>query len=348
MERMKEAPVLAIVVPCYFEEEVLPSTAATLETLLRTMIEAGEVSGESYVCYVNDGSTDATWEIINGLMQKNSLHRGVNLSRNFGHQGAVLAGLFTATADAYVSIDADLQDDEQKIRDMVRRYREGCDIVYGCRNSRETDSWFKRTTAQGFYKLRSWLGIRTIPDHADYRLMSARAVRELRRFGEVNLFLRGVIPMLGFPSDKVFYARKSRQLGESKYPLAKMLKLAWNGLVNFTDAPLRLIVLLGAAGFAASLLVIAWCLWAWYSGLTVPGWASLLAVVSAFSSVQLLSIGIIGLYLSKVFWETKRRPLYVVQDDCTSGGECHREPRNVPEIEKMSKQMSSSSHRGEC
>lgn len=308
-------PVLTIIVPCYNEEEALPTTARVLAALLRDMIAAGEVAESSYACFVNDGSRDRTWEIIDRLSTESPLWRGINLSRNFGHQSALLAGLYTAKADIYVSIDADLQDDEQKIRDMVRLYREeGKDIVYGCRDKRQTDTWFKRTTAESFYKLREWMGCYTIPNHADYRLMSARAVRALREFGEVNLYLRGIVPMIGFPSGKVFYDRKSRELGESKYPFSKMMKLAWNGIVNFSEVPLQIVLWVGMFGVLVSLALIVWVAIAWLSGNVVHGWASTLAVVAFFGSLQFCFMGVIGLYLGKVFRETKHRPLYVVQD----------------------------------
>lgn len=317
MTTEQPAPALCIVVPCYNEEEALAATARTLYSLLGEMVQAGEVTPESYICFVNDGSADKTWQEIEGLMGQSRAFRGVNLSRNFGHQGALLAGLFTADADAYVSIDADLQDDEQKIREMVKLYREGKDIVYGCRDNRETDTWFKRTTAELFYKLREWAGCYTIPNHADYRLMSRRAVEALKQFGEVNLFIRGIIPLLGFPSAKVYYARKARELGESKYPLRKMLALAWNGVVNFSEAPLMLCVIVGLAGIMLSLALMVWAAWRWYEGATIPGWASLLMAISVFSSMQFLFLGIIGLYVGKVMRETKHRPVFIVQDDCT-------------------------------
>lgn len=317
MDKDSPPPSLCIVVPCYNEEEALPETAHTLFTLLKGMVQAGEVTPESYICLVNDGSSDKTWQVIEGLMGQSRAFRGVNLSRNFGHQGALLAGLFTAEADAYVSIDADLQDDEQKIREMVKLYREGKDIVYGCRDNRETDTWFKRTTADLFYRLREWAGCYTIPNHADYRLMSRRAVGALKQFREVNLFIRGIIPLLGFPSAKVHYARKARQQGESKYPLRKMLALAWNGLVNFSEAPLMLCVIVGMAGIVLSLVLASWAVWRWYVGATIPGWTSLLMVISVFSSMQFLFLGIIGLYVGKVMRETKHRPVFIVQDDCT-------------------------------
>ena len=250
-------------------------------------------------------------------MEQSRAFRGVNLSRNFGHQGALLAGLFTADADAYVSIDADLQDDERKMHEMVQLYREGKDIVYGCRDNRETDTWFKRTTAQLFYKLREWAGCHTIPNHADYRLMSRRAVEALKQFREVNLFIRGIIPLLGFPTAKVYYTRKARKQGKSKYPLRKMVALAWNGVVNFSEAPLMLCVVVGLAGMVLCLALAAWAVWRWYVGATIPGWASLLMVISVFSSMQFLFLGIIGLYIGKMMRETKHRPVFIAQNDCS-------------------------------
>ena len=313
----KDIPQLCIVVPCYNEEEALAATAQQLANLLSEMVAAGEVLRTSCICFVNDGSTDETWKGILWLMERSPVFRGINLSRNFGHQGALLAGLFTVQADAYVSIDADLQDDEQKIREMVRLYREGNDIVYGCRNDRHTDSWGKRTTAELFYKVRAWLGCRTIRDHADFRLMSRRAVDALRQYGEVNLYLRGIIPMLGFPSAKVYYARRARAQGDSKYPLSKMAKLAWDGVVNFSDVPLMACLGVGMLCFLVSIGLMVWALVQWYAGATLPGWTSLVLVVCFFSSFQFLFIGIIGLYIGKVLRETKRRPSFIVQDDLT-------------------------------
>lgn len=309
---------LCIVVPCYNEEEALPASAKALGDLLHSMISDNLVSADSYICFVNDGSADRTWECIRWLMGQSRMFRGINLSRNFGHQGALLAGLFTAKADIYVSIDADLQDDERKIAEMVAMYHEGKDIVYGCRDNRETDTWFKRTTAELFYKLREKMGCYTIPNHADYRLMSARAVQALKQFGEVNLFIRGIIPLLGFPSGKVFYARKAREQGESKYPLSKMLLLAWNGVVNFSDAPLMFCLFAGLIGCVVSIGLMIWAFCQWYSQSTLPGWTSMVLVVCFFSSLQFLFIGIIGLYIGKIMRETKHRPVFIVQDDMTN------------------------------
>ena len=305
---------LAIIVPCYYEEEVLPTTVPALRELLENMIDAGEIAPNSYACYINDGSQDQTWPLIEQYAKESSLVQGVNLSRNFGHQGAVLAGLFTAKADIYVSIDADLQDDELKIRDMVAAYKDGHDIVYGVRNDRESDTFFKRSTAALFYKLRAWLGCKTIPNHADFRLMSARAVAQLQQFGERNLFLRGVVPMLGFPSTTLAYARKPRMAGESKYPLFKMLRFAWEGVVNFSEAPLHFILWSGIMGVALSLAFVVYSLYSWYMGDVSKGWTSIVLLISLFGSMNFIFMGVIGLYLGKIFKETKKRPLYIVQE----------------------------------
>ena len=310
----RSSPIISVIVPCYYEEETLPTTAAILNDLLQQMIDADEIHADSHCCFVNDGSNDNTWNIIVNLSTSSKRFRGINLSRNFGHQNAVLAGLFTDSADVYVSIDADLQDDEQKIRDMVKLYREGKDIVYGCRNDRRSDSWFKRNTAKAFYHLRSVLGCQTIPNHADFRLMSARAVKELKAFGEVNLYLRGIVPMLGFPSAIVSYKRKPRLKGESKYPFFKMMRLAWNGVANFTELPLHVCLWCGVAGFFASVILIIWCIYRWSIGATLPGWTSTVLVVSAFGSMQFLFMGIMGLYLGKVLKKKKKRPRFIVQD----------------------------------
>lgn len=323
-----QLPVLAIIVPCYNEEEVLRKSANSLLAVLNDRINHRFIAENSFICFVNDGSHDTTWNIISSLIQQNKCYRGICLSRNFGHQAALLAGLFTAEADIYVSIDADLQDDEQAITEMVNAYRNGADIVYGCRSDRTTDSFFKRKTAELFYRLRNAIGCHTIPNHADYRLMSRRAVQTLKQYSEANLYLRGIIPMLGFPSAKVFYARKAREAGESKYPLHKMLKLAWNGVVNFTEAPLRIIIILGLVGFFLSILLIAYVLYALASGSAAPNDILTISVISLFGSIQLLGIGCIGLYIGKILNETKRRPHYIIQEDLSTTGPASESPRN--------------------
>ncbi len=320
---LEKKRVLAIIVPCYNEEEVLPTTAEILANLLHQMVEDGLIHSLSFICFVNDGSSDFTWKIIIDLIKKSMVYRGINLSRNFGHQAAVLAGLFTVHADAYVSIDADLQDDYHKIRDMVRLYLDGNDIVYGCRNDRSSDTWFKRITAEVFYKVRSVITrFPTIPHHADFRLMSVRAVDALKKYRESNLYLRGIVLTLGFPAAKVFYARSARTKGISKYPFRKMLKLALDGMINFSEAPLIICLWLGCVGFLFSLLLIFIVLLLWFYGQTLPGWTSLVLVVSTFGSMQFIFTGIIGLYVGKIFTETKRRPSFIIQDDFSQNNRC--------------------------
>lgn len=309
-------PVLEIVVPCYNEEETLPSSAGTLERVLEKMIAAAQISPESAIRFVNDGSRDRTWAIIRELCERaGTRFRGVNLSRNFGHQSALLAGLFSSRADACISIDADLQDDTNAIFEMVEKFRAGCDIVYGVRVCRDTDSFFKKWTACAFYAVREWLaGGKTIRNHADFRLMSRRAVDALKSFPETNLYLRGIIPMLGFPSDCVYYDRRARELGESKYPISKMLKLAWNGIVNFSDVPLKMLTAVGLIGGAACAGALVFACVQWLRGETVPGWATIVFAIAAVGSVQMVSMGVLGSYISKIFLETKRRPSFIIQE----------------------------------
>lgn len=311
---MSPPPILAIVVPCFNEQETLQSSAKTLNELLEKLISSGKISPRSFVCFIDDGSTDETREIIRVLSTKEGgRFRGIFLSRNFGHQAALLAGLFSVRAEAYVSIDADLQDDETKIEEMVARFRAGDDIVYGVRARRDTDSFFKKWTAKAFYGIRSKLcGDKAVPDSADFRLMSRRAVLELRRFRETNLYLRGIVPLLGFSTSLVFYDRKKREFGESKYPLSKMLKLAWNGIVNFSDAPLKMVTGIGFAGAVFCVGFLVYILVQWWCGNTVAGWATTVFSVAAVGSIQMISLGIIGSYLGKTFLETKRRPTFIV------------------------------------
>ena len=308
-------PQLSIIVPCYNEEEVLKISADRLAAVLKELIAAEQIQASSYICFVNDGSTDATWNIVMRLINKSNLYRGINLSRNFGHQGALLAGLFTAKADAYVSIDADLQDDEVKIKEMVQMYLDGKDIVYGCRDDRQSDTFFKRATAEIFYKMRAFLGCATIKNHADFRLISAKAVNALRDYREVNLYLRGIIPMLGFSSGKVFYARRARGNGVSKYPFAKMLRLALDGVVNFSDIPLKACFIASACCFMLCICVMIWSFVQWCNSSTIPGWASLVMVICFFGCFQFMFLGIIGLYIGKILNESKQRPRFIITDN---------------------------------
>ncbi len=309
------SPVLAIVVPCFNEEAVLPETIRRLEILIARLIAAGEIDQESRAWFVDDGSTDRTWSIVaTASSDSSSRVCGIKLSRNRGHQIALLAGLMSASGDVLISIDADLQDDLEAIPRMLAEHRAGFDIVYGVRASRAADSFFKRVTAEGYYKVLKWLRVEVVYNHADFRLMSRRAVEALRSHAESNVFLRGLIPQLGFPSTVVEYVRKERFAGETKYPLSKMIGLAWQGVTSFSTAPLRVIT---ALGIFVSILSLAMGLWALFVRLfteeAVPGWASIVIPIFLISGVQLLSLGIIGEYLAKIFLETKRRPLYFVE-----------------------------------
>lgn len=307
---------LYVVVPCYNEQEVLRETAKRLREKFRSLIDAKKISPQSRIVFVNDGSKDSTWEIIRELHSRDKIFSGINLSRNRGHQNALLAGLMTVKnfADAVISMDADLQDDINAVDEMIARYKDGFDIVYGVRSSRATDTFFKRFTAESFYKLMKFLGADTVYNHADYRLMSRRALDGLAEFGEVNLFLRGLVPMIGYPSTKVFYERAERFAGESKYPLKKMIFFALQGITSLTVEPIRLITTVGVAMSSISLLVILWTLYEYFFGDTVRGWTSMLASLWFIGGLILLSIGIVGEYVGKIYLETKNRPRFIVSE----------------------------------
>jgi glycosyltransferase involved in cell wall biosynthesis len=310
----EDLPVLAIVVPCFNEEEALPATAKALGELLAGLRASQLVSMSSYVCFVDDGSRDATWREISRLADVSPDFRGLRLSRNFGHQGAVLGGMLECDADIVVTIDADLQDDERCIDDMVKEYRKGCEVVLGVRSSRSTDTVLKRFTAQLYYRLLARLGVRVVFNHADYRLLSRRAVDLLREYTEANLYLRGVIPLLGLRSSIVQYARRERVAGESKYPLRKMLALAWDGVTSFSVSPLRLVSGLGVLISVAAQLVTFWAFFVRFLGKgVVPGWASTVVPIYFLGGVQILCLGIIGEYVGKIYMETKRRPRYHIE-----------------------------------
>jgi len=306
---------LYLVIPCYKEEEVLPETAKRLQIKMQNLINSQKISADSKVVFVNDGSTDRTWEIIEQLHRENSLFEGVNLSKNRGHQNALLSGLMTVKdyADVTISMDADLQDDIDAIDEMLDKYYAGCDIVYGVRSKRETDTWFKKTTAEGFYKVMDWLGAKVVFNHADYRLMSKRALEGLAEFKEVNLFLRGLVPMVGYKSDIVYYERHERFAGESKYPLKKMLAFAFEGITSLSTKPIRIITAIGVAIMLMSLCMLGYFFVRYLTGNTVAGWASLAVSVWALGGLQLFAIGIIGEYIGKVYLETKHRPRYIVE-----------------------------------
>lgn len=307
--------ILAIVVPCYNEQAVLPETCRRLQGMLDELVTEGEISAHSRMWLVDDGSVDHTWPLIQeAAASPDSWVCGIKLSRNRGHQAALMAGLMTATGDVIISVDADLQDDLNAIPKMLDEYHRGSDIVYGVRGSRAMDSSFKRFTAEAYYTLLQRLGVEIVFNHADYRLMSRRAIEALRSFPESNLFLRGIIPQLGFPSAQVEYARADRFAGESKYPLGKMLSLAWQGITSFSAAPLRIITTLGIVVSILSIFMGFWALWArLFGNQALPGWASIVIPLFLLSGVQLLSLGVIGEYIAKVFLETKRRPMYIVE-----------------------------------
>lgn len=312
---MKDEKTLYIVVPCYKEEAVLPETSKRLREKMHTLMETGKVSEKSRIMFVNDGSKDKTWEIIQRLHEEDKLFSGVNLSRNRGHQNALLAGLMTAVnyADMIISMDADLQDDVNAVDAMVDAYHNGYDVVYGVRSARKTDTFFKRFTAEGFYKVMQHLGVDIVFNHADYRLMSRRAVEGLSQFKEVNLFLRGIVPQIGYPWTTVEYERAERFAGESKYPLKKMLSFAFDGITSFSVKPIRMILTVGFVIFIASIIALIWALVSKLMGSAQAGWTSLMASIWMIGGIQLLSLGVIGEYVGKVYNETKARPRFIIE-----------------------------------
>lgn len=308
---------LYVVVPCYNEEEVLRETASRLAAKLRELAEAGRIAANSRVLFVNDGSKDRTWEIIAELHQEHpGLFSGLKLSRNRGHQNALLAGLMEAAkhADVIVSMDADLQDDINAMDRMLEAYEAGAEVVYGVRSARKTDTAFKRVTAEGFYHFMQLMGVDIVYNHADYRLLSRRAAEALGQFSEVNLFLRGIMPLVGFQSAQVPYERGERFAGESKYPLKKMIAFAMDGITSFSVKPIRMILMLGAVVFCVSVIMLLYFLVRKLAGHTVDGWTSLACSIWALGGIQLLSLGVIGEYIGKIYNETKRRPRYIVAE----------------------------------
>jgi glycosyltransferase involved in cell wall biosynthesis len=330
--------VVDLVVPCYNEEHALPETHRQLAELMDSMIGSGTISRLSRIHYVDDGSRDATWSLISALCQASAAVVGIRLSRNFGHQAALLAGLFTSKADAIISIDADLQDDILVIPQMIERFREGHEVVLGVRKSREIDSVFKRNTALFYYSLIRFLGVNIVPNHADYRLLGRRAISALKEYPEVNLFLRGIVPMLGFNTALVYYDRKERLAGVSKYNLPKMFKLALDGITSFSAVPLRFVSVMGMFVFLLSVGMAGWVFWIrLFTSRAVPGWASSVIPIYFLGGVQLLCLGVIGEYLAKNYIETKQRPRYLIaetkasDDDLrTRPPDAHREMRSIP------------------
>lgn len=303
-----------LVLPCYNEEAVLHETSARLKVKMNQLISENKISKDSRVTFVDDGSKDNTWSIIEELKESDELFAGVKLSRNRGHQNALLAGLMTVKdyCDAAISLDADLQDDINVIDKFIDRFIDGCDVVYGVRSDRKTDTVFKRTTAQGFYKVMKFLGVDIVYNHADYRLMSKRALDSLEEFEEVNLFLRGIVPLIGYKSDVVLYERNERFAGESKYPLKKMLSFAFEGITSFSVKPIKLILDIGIIMFTTSLLFLIYFMALWCLGKTVEGWATIVVSIWMLGGVQLLCLGIIGEYIGKIYIETKKRPKFII------------------------------------
>lgn len=314
---MIKEPVLYVVIPCYNEEEVLPETTKRMKKKLIDLIDKKQISNKSKVMYINDGSRDKTWDIIKNINEKEPLFTGISLSRNRGHQNALLGGLMTAKnyADVIISMDADLQDDINTIDEMIEKYKQGNEIVYGVRKSRKKDSLFKRITAESFYKVMKTLGVDCIYNHADYRLTSKRVLEEFSNYKEVNLFLRGMFPLLGFKSDIVYYERNKRFAGKSKYPLKKMLNFAWDGITSFSVKPLRLICTLGFLILLVSICIMIYSLYRKIGGNTVDGWTFLSISIWFIGGLQMISIGIIGEYIGKMYNETKARPRYIIEEN---------------------------------
>ena len=314
---------LYIAVPCYNEEEVLSKTASSLLQKMEQLSHDGKISQNSRIVFIDDGSSDSTWKKIKGYPKMNKMFGGIKLSRNRGHQNALLCGLLTLRkyADAVISIDADLQDDINAIDGMLEKYEDGCDIVYGVRSKRDTDTFFKRFTAESYYKILDKMGAKVIFNHADFRLMSKRALDCLSMFKERNIFLRGLVPMIGFKSDIVTYERSEREAGESKYPLSKMLALAWEGITSLSIRPIRMVTTTGAVLFGVSIIMLIYFLIRHFTGATVSGWTSLAVSIWAIGGLQLLAIGVVGEYIGKLYLETKARPRFIVEDIILEEGE---------------------------
>ena len=319
----RKDPILYIVIPCYNEQEVMPITAPLFLQKINDLAAAGKISPDSRVLFVNDGSRDRTWESINELAASDEHYVGICQSRNRGHQNAVLAGLMEAKdrCDITISIDCDGQDDINAMDGMVDAYRDGCDVVYGVRSKRDTDTFFKRFTAESFYKLLNAMGAEVVYNHADYRLMSARVLQEFAKFKEVNLFLRGMVPLVGFKSTSVAYERHERIAGESHYPLSKMLSLAFDGITSLSIKPIRFITGFGVIVALISFIGVIWAMVEAILGLTVSGWASMTSIICFVSGVQLICLGVIGEYIGKIYMETKHRPRYIISETTPNFGE---------------------------
>ncbi len=309
-------PTLYMIIPCYNEEEVLPITAPLFLQQLHKMQKLELISNQSKIMFVNDGSRDKTWDIISDLARKNKAFIGISQSRNRGHQNAVWAGMMEAKdhCDITISIDCDGQDDITAMEQMVREYHNGCEVVYGVRDNRDTDTFFKKTTAQGFYKLLNMMGAEVVYNHADYRLISSRVLQELANFEEVNLFLRGMVPLVGFKSTSVYYKREARLAGESHYPLSKMLGLAFDGITSLSIKPLRLISTIGILVSVISFICVIWAIVSHFLGNAITGWTSTVSIIAFIGGVQLVCLGIVGEYIGKIYMEVKKRPRYIISD----------------------------------
>ena len=316
VRRNEMLPILYIIIPCYNEEKVLPITSGMFLDKIRELVDAQKISDDSRILFVNDGSKDRTWEIICELAQQDKHYQGICQSRNRGHQNAVLAGLMEAkdVCDITISIDCDGQDDINAMNDMVDAYADGCEIVYGVRSKRDTDTFFKRFTAEGFYKLMNWMGAEVVFNHADYRLVSSRVLQEFANFKEVNIFLRGMIPLVGFKSTSVYYERHERIAGESHYPLKKMLSLAFDGITSLSVKPLHMITGMGCGIALLSFCAVIWSIIVQVTGHAVAGWASMTSIICFIGGVQLICIGVLGEYIGKIYMEVKHRPRYIISD----------------------------------
>jgi glycosyltransferase involved in cell wall biosynthesis len=308
--------VLYLVLPCYNEEKVLETTSELLRKKMNKMIENNLISKDSKIVFVDDGSADKTWDLVKKLNENDSMVRGIKLSRNRGHQNALFAGLMTikSECDMVISLDADLQDDIEAIDLFVKKYNDGCDIVYGVRKNRDTDTFFKKYSAQLFYRLMKLLGVDIVYNHADYRLMSKRALEELENFKEVNLFIRGIVPMIGLKSDTVEYGRHERFAGESKYPLSKMLSFAVDGVTSFSVKPIRFLAILGVVVFLISMIMLIYFAVVHFTGHTVSGWTSIVVSVWAIGGIQLLALSVVGEYIGKIYMESKNRPKFIIEE----------------------------------
>lgn len=312
-----EKPFLTVVVPCYNEEEVLSESVTQLTNIIQKLVMSASISDKSQIMFVDDGSKDKTWELIQQYSESNEHVSGLKLSRNYGHQGALLAGLTEAHAysDCVVSIDADLQDDVNAIIEFIEKYHEGFDVVYGVRDKRDTDTYFKRNSALAFYRIMSKLGVNMVPNHADYRLLSKRALTEFLRYKEENMFIRGIVPLLGFKSTKVFYNRNERFAGESKYPLKKMVLFAVDGITSFSVAPIRLLLVLGSVIFMIGVVMGIYAIVQKIVGAVVPGWTSLIVSLWLIGGIQLIGIGVLGEYIGKIFKQVKERPRFTIEEN---------------------------------